>query len=374
VGEKPRDDYKDIRNDLIAIEERAMKIIEGLPAFSFSLFCKRFLDKNSNPANIFNSFDELDIKLKANGAVGNAAVYKQAKESLKAFLKKDVLEFSEITVQFLKDYERYMLDLKRSPTTISMYLRCVAKLYNDAIDTGDAKRENYPFATKPNDKEKYRVPNHRNIKKAIPIEDIGKIFHYKPMPGSPEHFYRDIWVFAYLCNGINMKDLCLLKYKDISGDLITFRRAKTIATKKINKQIVSFLNEEAKAIIGRWGLQPVDPKKHIFPVLQEDLDPEAQYKTIKQFTKQVNKYIRRIADTLELNIDITTQTARHSFASVLNRSGQPISFISDAMGHTSIKTTENYLDTLYSDDFKNISASLTNFKSPQTPHHETPTI
>ena len=40
---------------------------------------------------------------------------------------------------------------------------------------------------------------------------------------------------------------------------------------------------------------------------------------------------------------ISTYTARHSYATVLKRSGASIAFISEALGHSDAKTTENYL-------------------------------
>ena len=45
-----------------------------------------------------------------------------------------------------------------------------------------------------------------------------------------------------------------------------------------------------------------------------------------------------------LGIDhISTYTARHSFATVLKRSGANIAYISESLGHQNLKTTENYL-------------------------------
>jgi integrase/recombinase XerD len=46
----------------------------------------------------------------------------------------------------------------------------------------------------------------------------------------------------------------------------------------------------------------------------------------------------------ELSIgNITTYTARHSFASVLKRSGANIAFIGESLSHRGLKTTESYL-------------------------------
>ena len=75
------------------------------------------------------------------------------------------------------------------------------------------------------------------------------------------------------------------------------------------------------------------------------IDPKKEKALVKQFTKTTNKYIKRIATACEINKEVSTYTARHSFATVLKRSKAPISFISEALGHSSQKTTQTYLDS-----------------------------
>ena len=40
----------------------------------------------------------------------------------------------------------------------------------------------------------------------------------------------DYWVFSFISNGMNFKDIAFLKYGNINGDFIEFRRAKTKRT------------------------------------------------------------------------------------------------------------------------------------------------
>ena len=49
-----------------------------------------------------------------------------------------------------------------------------------------------------------------------------------------------------------------------------------------------------------------------------------------------------IADDLAIP-HFTTYSARHSFATVLRRQGIDIQYISESLGHASLKMTENYL-------------------------------
>ena len=58
---------------------------------------------------------------------------------------------------------------------------------------------------------------------------------------------------------------------------------------------------------------------------------------------------------------ISTYTAIHSFASVLKRSGANIAYISESLGHSDLKTTENYLASFEKEERVKNAAFLTNF-------------
>lgn len=224
----------------------------------------------------------------------------------------------------------------KSDTTIGIYTRSIRRLIKIAIKEGYATND--PFLD-------YKIPTSRNIKKALVLSDIKKIVEYQPEENSSEQFYRDIWLFSYLGNGINIKDICLLKYHHINSGNIYFLRAKTINTSKNHRQIVLSLIPQNKAIIAKWGNSLKLPDQYIFPILYDGLTPEQQQAKIKQLTKQVNKYMKRIASKLNIEENISTYTARHSYATVLKRSGASLEFISESLGHSDLKVTERYLDS-----------------------------
>ena len=58
---------------------------------------------------------------------------------------------------------------------------------------------------------------------------------------------------------------------------------------------------------------------------------------------QVNTELRQLARRLNISGEVTTYCARHSFATVLKKSGVNIGIISEALGHHSLKTTQIYL-------------------------------
>jgi site-specific recombinase XerD len=63
-----------------------------------------------------------------------------------------------------------------------------------------------------------------------------------------------------------------------------------------------------------------------------------------------------------LNYDnISTYTARHSYATVLKRSGANIAFISESLGHSDLRTTENYLASFEQEERAKNALKLTEF-------------
>lgn len=352
IGPKTRGDLKEKKIIIHENLRKALEIIYDMDVFSFEKFEKRFLEDRIRD-DVFAAYDEYIKILRGNMQYGSGNFYTYSRDSIKAFVGDKRLSFKSITVQFLKRYESHMTLNGKSPTTLAMYLRCLRYLYNQAIKEGIVKREDYPFG-----KGNFEIPQPQNIKKALKLAEIGKIYKHVP-DNSVEHFYRDLWLFSYLCNGMNMKDICWLKYSNIHGDHIHFRRAKTINTNRNSKPIDIVISPEVKQIIDRWGNKPELPDSYIFPFLTDDKSYEKKHAIVAQAVQMTNQYIKRVATKVGIESNITTYTARHSFATVLKRSGVNVTFISDALGHTNIKTTENYLDSFEDEQKKEIAKKLT---------------
>jgi integrase len=62
---------------------------------------------------------------------------------------------------------------------------------------------------------------------------------------------------------------------------------------------------------------------------------------------------------LGANYELTTYVARHSFATRLKRKGASTDEISEYLGHASVETTKNYLDSFEDDLLKQRSLLLT---------------
>ena len=362
-GERPSGDIKSKKIILFELYRKALKVIYELDEFSFDEFSSRFARNESKIANVFDMYRQYIKDLDKEGRVGSKVVYEYSLKSMELFTGKSKLSFVDVTPKFLSKYESYMTSKGKSPTTIAMYLRCLRYLCNKAIADGVMNQRDYPFTKDGKDKIKYQLPEPRNNKIALGIHEIGEIFNYKPPEGSSEHYFRDLWLFSYLCNGINMKDICLLKYKDIHSDHIYFRRAKTERTDRKSRPIDVIITDEVKHIIDWWGNRPVLAESYIFPILKKRMSPGKEQATIKQAIKQTNKYIKRIANNIGIEENVHFQVARHSYATVLKRSGVSVEFISENLGHKNLSTTNHYLASFEDDQKKEIAKHLTAFNT-----------
>ena len=163
----------------------------------------------------------------------------------------------------------------------------------------------------------------------------------------------------YLCNGINTADLVRLKYKNIVDGEIGYVRQKTANTTNTIKEIKAIITPEMQKIIDRWG-NPPNPDSLIFPLIKPTDDPLMHKKRTKDLTKRINEHMKVIGEKLGIN-GISTYTARHSYATVLKRSGANIAYISESLGHNSLKTTESYLASFEKEERQKNAALLTNF-------------
>jgi integrase/recombinase XerD len=343
-------EQKEIFLKLNFILNKAQRIIQEMPIFTFSAFEASFLGQRSTHDNVFFAFDKYIQYLIGEKRIGTASSYECAKSSLHAF--KQDLTFAEITPDLLRKYEKWMIEKGNSLTTVGIYLRGLRAIYNQK----NIDRSIYPFGE---GRGLYSIPTGRNIKKALTIAEIGRIYNHPTEPGTFKEMAKDYWMFLYLCNGMNVKDFCLLKWENIEGDFLTYTRAKTKRSRKEARQIRVAIKAEAREIIRKWGRPAISKKAYIFPHLEFDMTPEREREIYKQLTKQMNKYMKQIGRELGIDKEITTYFARHSFATVLKRAGAQIEMISELLGHSNVGVTESYLDGFENDQIQTQTDVLT---------------
>lgn len=277
-------------------------------------------------------------ELKERGRVGNAYAYLNSYNVLKSFNADKPLSytFGQIDEAFLSAFEGWMRSKGNKETTLSFQMRTLRAMFNRAIKAKIVSREKNPF-------NEYKISkfNTRTPKRALSKADMMKIIDADCSQGKEiEQFAHDIFVFSYLCGGISFVDIANLTPANIADGRLIYHRQKTHGAINVP------LSEKAKAIIGKYDSH-CEQAGYLFPILDErvHITPLQKKNRVHKMCSRVNVALRNIAKRLKIKATVTTYVARHSFATVLKKSGVNIGIISEALGHHSLKTTQIYLDS-----------------------------
>ncbi len=358
--ERTRGEHKQKRYELEAVEAKAKKTAEKIKPFNFTSFEKKFFQETSTKNDVYNYLEEANNRCKNDGRIGTGELYSQTSASLKAFqghYNRNInrLSFSEITPEWLQNYENYMVKISdRSLTTVGMYMRNLRAVFNFAISEKEISPDVYPFGLK-----KYEIPQGQNTKKALNMEQIKTLFNTKPETPEQEKA-KCFWFFSYLNNGMNLKDIALLRYKDIDGDMLTFYRAKTINTaKKKRIPIKCYLVDFTHKVIKKYGTE--NKNNYIFSIINDEMTEEKKHSSIKYFTRFVNEYFGTVVNNAGIKSNVTTYWARHSYATNMIRNKASMEQVMKALGHKNLNTTDIYFSGFEDKEIKELTGKLINF-------------
>jgi site-specific recombinase XerD len=292
-------------------------------------------------------YEELIKSYELANKIGNSRIYKDSYNSLRNFTGNKLdIPFSHIDTDFLKQYEKRLRENKCAETTMSLYFRTLRSAYNKAIDEKHVKKNDYPF-------DEFRIShfNTKTEKRAIQKENIKQIINLDfSNDKNMMQLSQDLFVFSYLCGGINFSDIANLTPDNIINGRLSYVRQKT--HKKINVS----LSVNALAIIEKYSHLSIG---YLFPILDSNvhITEMQKYNRKKKVLKHVNYRLKKISKILGINTNLTTYVARHSFATVLKRSGVNIALISEALGHSDLATAQIYLDSFENEQ---IDAAMSN--------------
>lgn len=337
---------------------------DGRDAFSFGEFERKFLGEESG-GQFLNFFKSHLSSLSRKGQAGTVRVYSSVLHSFGKFInhgrpiiqpkadKKWVysnhrdIDPADITPGLLEQYEEKLREDGYSDTWISICMRAIRAIYNRLAVKDSYLKMKYPFSGKDYD-ELYKIPSGSGQKgQTLTNAEIfdfikGKVSDDE-IQENPMFRAKMLFLFSLYGQGLNFKDIALLKNLNKKGDNIEFERQKTIRTRRTATVVNIPITPELSKILLEIGT--TDKKKGSF--IFEVFDPSVNYTPkqidakVLQFVKTTNKWLKKYCELNKLPI-VTTYAARHTFAS-LAKSHLPLAQISAMLGHSKIETTQVYL-------------------------------
>ena len=252
---------------------------------------------------------------------------------------KDDLPLAEVNGELVRAFEFYLKTEKEcQQNTVIRYMKCLKKITNLALANEWIAKD--PFiGIKFHEKEV--------IREFLTMDELLTIYH-KEFPLERITVVRDVFIFAAF-TGLAFIDVQQLSpehiVKDNNGNL-WIRKPRQKTKNMCNIPLLDIPLE----ILRKYADYPASKKKGVLlPV---------------PCNQKMNSYLKEIADLCLIKKNLTTHTARHSYASsVCLANGVSIENVAKMLGHSNIKMTQHYarvLDSSILKDMNNVRDILSN--------------
>lgn len=313
-----------IDRDLDRLKKIIYKIDAECANYTVNEIIEKFYQTTAD-YSITDFFTQQIQKLKNDNRRGTARNYSKTLKSLKAFMKNTDSTFNIVTEQFVESYNTFLIQRGVVRNTISFYMRIFRSVYNKAV-TQKIIEQTFPF------KNVYTGVD-RTRKRAVTETVISQLLSIDLKKSKALQFARDLFIFSFYARGMAFVDIVYLKKSNIQNGYITYVRHKTgqELTIRIETRLQNIINQYEKK-----------DSPYLFPILNTE-DENKAYSQYEIALNYYNRQLKRLSKLLEPNINLSSYTPRHTWATTARNKNVPLSIISAGMGHSSEKTTLIYL-------------------------------
>ena len=259
------------------------------------------------------------------GDESTADLYRAVRNHFMCFSGGKELFLKEVTPALVEAFLKWLREKGLRVNTVNSYMSNLRAMYNRARRVCREKTGESPFAG-------IHLRQEETRKRAVPVEVIKEIAALDLKSEPEKQLAIDLALFSFMACGIPFVDIVHLTGENLveNGTVLQYHRQKTGAF--IQMEVTSGM----QMLLDRYK---DEERRYLFPVLPEDATHE-QYKSC---LATENRYLKEISVMLDLPETLTTYSFRHAWASEAYRLHVAIGVISQALGHTSEKTTRIYL-------------------------------
>ncbi|MDL2245662.1 site-specific integrase [Bacteroides sp. 519] len=252
--------------------------------------------------------------------------YDNCYKSLQVVIEKEYgksdITFTEFTSQLIRKYELYLtVDKGLSQNTLVRYMKVIKKVSTLALATGLLKND--PFAG-------MRFKQAKTNPVFLTKEELD-IITTKEFTLPRIALVRDVFVFCCY-TGLAFVDVSNLKKEHIVLDNEGTYWIRKSREKTENMCDIPLLDIPLEIIRRYENHRMCKSKGILLPVM---------------CNQKMNSYLKEITDFCGIDKDVTTHTARHTFATTVTlANGVALTNVAKMLGHTSTRMTEHYAKVL----------------------------
>lgn len=288
--------------------------------------------KRKEVSPLLQTYAEGRIRQKrALNKMATAELYQVAIGHFLRFAGDKEMRMGAISKTTVTDFTAYLQQRRLAANSINSYLSALRAVYNAALYEGLLHPEESPFAG-------MKLRRAPTTKRAVAVSLIYRLAETREEKEDPQReLTTDLCLFSFLACGMPFVDMAYLTQKNIRGNELVYKRKKT------GSQIRMEISDGMWQLIRKY--RPADGKRRfLFPIL-----PDVERLTHAQYKYRLalhNKELKEIGIEQGFPIRLTSYVTRHSWASAALENEVPVAIISQALGHSSEKTTRYYLSEL----------------------------
>lgn len=263
---------------------------------------------------------------------------------LNTLRRKDIL-LRMVDAELISSYQQWLSDNGVQKNTSVFYIRNLHAVYNRAVRL-QLVIDRHPFSyvqTTVTHTGKRAVAS--DLIRSISMIDVpyelvrlGQDPKKKPFQRMCREitFARDTFIFCFCARGLTFVDFAYLKHDNIQHGHIRYERRKT--GQHIEVEILPKMQDFIDKYATKNG-------PYLFPVLT-DTNVRNAHRQYASAIRKYNKQLAKLSQILRVSVNLTSYVSRHSWATAAYYADIPLPYISEAMGHTSERTTRIYLKSL----------------------------
>lgn len=267
-------------------------------------------------------------------------------EIFQKFVKGQDLQFDDITVTLIREFETYLRKQGKRTNTIGTNMKRIRLIYKAAVREGLADPSANPF-------NQYRIKTEASHKTKLTSKEINAIRELELEPDTLTWHTRNAFLLSFNLMGMRAGDITLLNWCNIRENRVEYRMRKT----KVSKSIA--VTKEAKEIFDSYKELGYS-SGYIFPYVNSRASKgKIDTLLIEGFTGVLNKELKTIAKLASIDKQLSMHIARHSWAQRAYESGWETRKIQQGLGHSDINTTITYLADLTDTSLDDMNEEIT---------------
>lgn len=265
-------------------------------------------------------------------------------------------------VALMKGFKAYLSSRYASVNTVNIHLRSLQSILSDAEGSYDDLKGHKPLegikkTSTSNDPVVLTMDEIKSIK-ALAFDEKDSKFHV-----------RNYFLFMFNNMGMNFYDVALAKVNQFDGERFRYTRKKT---EREGDHFSIQQHQENLSIIAYYshGKKPDD---YLFPIIPKDTPSDRIFRVKKDRAKWFNNNLKKIAKIVGIDKNLTTYTARDTWANIGLEMGIDLHKISSGLGHFNTDVTEkHYAQKLNEKILDDINGMITNPSSKNLPKPPSP--